>query len=179
MALTGTAAGEFILLGRVTKPHGIRGEVKVFLFSGQPENFLNYRDILLGPENSEERIPYRVDKARIQGKQVLLQLAGCTTRTDAESIVGWQVWLQRQDLPELGDDEFYLMDLEGKKIVTADGLELGQVTGVLQTPAHDILSITGKHQEYLIPVEKSFIVRIGDEEVVLDVPPGLLDINRK
>lgn len=166
------------MLGRITKPHGIRGEVKAHLFSGQPENFLHYRDILLGPENSEEKIPYRVDKVRIQGKQVLLQFAGCTTRSEAESLVGRQVWLRREDLPEPGDGEFYLMELEGKKVVTADGQVLGQVTGVLQNPAHDILSITGQHQEYLIPLEKSFIVRIGDDEVVLDVPPGLLDINR-
>jgi 16S rRNA processing protein RimM len=175
----GTAAGEFVFLGRVTKPHGIRGEVKVYLFSGQPDNFLKYKEILLGPENSKERIPYRVDRARVQGKQVLVQLNGCATRTEAESLVGQQVWLRRQDFPDLESDEFYLWDLEGKKVVTVDGLELGQVTGVLQTAAHDILSITGKNQEYLIPVEKSFIVRIGDEEVVLDVPPGLLDINRK
>lgn len=179
MASAGGAAGEYILLGKITKVHGIRGEVKVYPFSGQPENFLNYRDILLGAENSEHRVPYRVDKVRIQGRQVLLQLAGCATRADAEALVGRQVWLRRQDLPALEHDEFYLLDLEGKKVVTIGGLELGEVTGVLQTAAHDILSITGQSQEYLIPVEKSFIVRIGEEEVVLDVPPGLLDINRK
>lgn len=179
MASGGTTAGDFVLLGRVTKPHGIRGEVKVYPFSGQPENFLNYREILLAPENSEEKVPYKIDKARIQVNQVLLQLTGCTNRTESEALVGQQVWLRRQDLPDLKKDEFYLLDLEGKKVVTVDGQELGQVTGVLQTAGHDILSVTGKQHEYLIPVEKSFIVRIGDEEVVLDVPPGLLDINRK
>ena len=175
----GTAAGEFVLLGRITKPHGIRGEVKVYLFSSQPENFLNYQDILLGTEDNEDRIPYKVIKARVQGKQVLVQLESCTTRTEAESLVGWQVWVHYNDLPELDSDEFYLLELEGKKVVTTDGLELGMVTGVLDTAAHDILVITGIDHEYLIPVQKEFFVQIGDEEVLIDVPPGLLEINKK
>ncbi|MCL7489640.1 MAG: ribosome maturation factor RimM [Desulfobulbaceae bacterium] len=179
MAAGGINAGEFVLLGKITKPHGIRGEVKVYPFSGQPENFLNYKNILLGMEDSEERIPYRIDKARIQGKMVLLQLRDCTTRNEAESLVGRQVWLRRSDLPAPEEDEFYLLELEGKNVVTIDGQELGRVTGVLATAGHDILTVTGMRHEYLIPVEKSFIVRIDDKEVVLDVPPGLLDINRK
>lgn len=179
MASAGTAAGEFILLGRITKPHGIRGEVKVYPFSGNPENFLNYKEIMLAPEEGEKRIPYKITKARVQGKQVLVQLEGCTNRTDAETLVGWQVWLHHSDLPELDRDEFYLLELEGKKVITVEGVELGQVTGVLETAAHDILAITGRDQEYLIPVQKDFFVSIGEDEVVLDVPPGLLDINRK
>lgn len=175
----GRAAGETVLLGRITKPHGIRGEVKVHPFSGRPENFLQYRNVLLGPEEGGDRIPYRIEQARVQGKQVLLQLSGCTDRNGAEALVGRQVWLRREDLPAPDDDEFYLLDLEGKRVVTADGLQLGQVTGFLETSAHDILIITGKSQEYLVPVQKGFIVTIGDDEVVLDVPPGLLDINRK
>jgi len=171
-------AGETVLLGRITKPHGIRGEVKVHPFSGRPENFLHYREILLGPEKREQRIPYRIEKARVQGRQVLLQLSGCDDRNRAESLVGWQVWLRREDLPAPGEDEFYLLELEGKRVVTTGGDELGQVTGVMETAAHDILLITGRSREYLVPVQKGFIVRIGDDEVVLDVPPGLLDINR-
>ena len=179
MASAGTSGGEFVLLGKITKPHGIRGEVKVYPFSGHPENFLNYREFFISPEDSTERIPYKVEKIRVQAKQVLMQFANCTTRTESESLVGRQVWIRRQELPELEKNEFYLLELEGKTVVTTDGLELGQVTGVLETAAHEILCITGKHQEYLIPVEKSFIVQIEDDKVVLDVPPGLLDINRK
>ena len=178
MASAGTDAGEFVLLAKITKPHGIRGELKVYPFSGHPENFLKYQEILLGPEGSEERIPYKVNKARTQGKQVLMQLEGCTTRTDAEALVGMQIWLRQDELPELEHNEFYLFELEGKKVVTTKGLELGMVTGVLETAAHDILAITGKNEEYLIPVQKEFFVRIDEEEVVLDVPPGLLEINK-
>lgn len=179
MASAGSTAGEFVLLGRITKPHGIRGEVKVHPFSSRPENFLHYREFFISSDDTAEKIPYKVDKTRVQGNQVLMQFAGCTMRTDAESLVGCQVWIRRQELPELEENEFYLLELEGKMVVTTDGLELGQVTGILETAAHEILSITGKHQEYLIPVEKSFIVHIDDEKVVLDVPLGLLDINSK
>lgn len=173
------AAGKCILLGRITKPHGIRGEVKVYLYSEEPENFLQYGEILLAPENSDERIPYRVVKARIQGKQVLVQFEGCTSRSEAETLVGMAVWLDRQDLPELAEDEFYLADLEGKKVVTREGRELGEVSGVIPTAGHDILAVTGTGEEFLIPLHESYFVRLDDDEVVLDVPPGLLEINRK
>lgn len=179
MASGGKAAAKFILLGRITKPHGIRGEVKVYPFSGEPQTFLQYGEILLAPENSEERVPYKIDNARVQGRHVLVQFDGCVSRTDAENLVGRMIWLDRRDLPEPGEDEFYLADLEGKKIVTREGKELGEVSGVLATPGQDILAVTGTGAEYLVPVHRSYFVSIGEDQVVLDLPPGLLDINRK
>ncbi|GAB4338551.1 MAG: ribosome maturation factor RimM [Desulfobulbaceae bacterium] len=174
---SGTAADELVLLGKVTKPHGIRGEVKMYPYSGRPENFLQYREVLLGTEQDPQRIPYGIEKARVQGKQVLLKLEGCETRAQADSLAGMQVWLRKSDLPELNEDEFYLLELEGKRVVTTGGRQLGRVAAVLETAAHDILSIRDGRREYLVPVREGLVVRLGEDEVVLDVPPGLLDIN--
>ena len=85
MSRTGAAAGKCILLGKITRPHGIRGEVKVHPFSGQPGNFLEYREILLGAEGQEERIPYRVEQSRVQGRLAVLRLDGSDRRAKAES----------------------------------------------------------------------------------------------
>jgi len=173
----GAAAGELILLGKITKPHGIRGEVKIYPYSGQPENFLHYREIFVGREEGGERIPYTIDTARLQGNSVLVKLTGCTSRNDAEALVGSEIWLRRQDLPALDQDEYYLVDLEGKTALTEDGREIGRITGIMATGAHDVLSVTGRGREYLIPLRPEFIVRMDDREVVLQLPPGLLEIN--
>ena len=69
MSRTGAAAGKCILLGKITRPHGIRGEVKVHPYSGQPENFLRYREILVGGEDQEERISYTIEQSRVQGRR--------------------------------------------------------------------------------------------------------------
>jgi len=178
MVAAGGDAGEFILIGKVAKPHGVRGEIKVYPYSGQPENFQAYVRIFVGWEKDRDLHPYAIEQCRVQGKLALLKLAGCTSREVAEEMVGREIWLHRNDLAELEDTEYYWLDLEGKKVITEDGLELGKVTAIYETGAHDIISVTGRDEEYLIPVHKDFIVRIDETEVVLSPPPGLLDINR-
>lgn len=178
MASAGTDAGEFVLLGKVTKPHGIRGEVKIYPYSGQPENFLHYSKVFIDQISSSDLVPYVIRKSRVQGKLAVVELAGCSTRNDAEELAGREIWLMHDDLPELDDTEYYWLDLENKRVVTEDGLELGTVTEIIETGAHDIINVAGPDQEYLIPVHEHFVLRIDENEVVLRLPPGLLDINK-
>lgn len=177
MTRDGSAAGDFILLGKITKPHGIRGEVKIYPYSGQPENFLDYPKMYIGAPD-KEKVPYTIERARVQGNTVILKLDGCADRSTAELLADHEVWLERDDLPALSDDEYYWANLEGKTVRTDDGIELGRVTGVLDTGAHDILSVTGRGHEYLIPMREEFVVTIDDHEMVLMLPPGLLEINK-
>ncbi len=179
MTSTGQDTGDFILLGKVTKPHGIRGEVKVYPYSKQPENFLVYKEVFVASGNEKEWILYSIEKSRVQGKQVVLKFSDCSTRSVAEEFVGSEIWLQREDLPELDGSEFYWLDFEGKKVVTEDGQELGRVTGIFETGAHDILTVSDADNEYLIPVQENFIASYDKNKVVLSLPPGLLDINKK
>lgn len=179
MTDAGKDAGEFILIGKIAKPHGVRGEIKVYPYSGQPENFSDYRSIwLAGDDGTRDLLPVAIEKRRVQGKFALLKLAGCSTREDAENLTGKEVWLARTELPELGNSEYYWLELVGKKVATEDGLELGKVTAVFETGAHDILHVDSKNGEYLIPFHEDFIVSLDKVKVVLSLPPGLLDINR-
>ena len=171
------AAGELVLLGRITKPHGIRGEVKIYPYSEQPENFRQYRRVLVDAGREGERIPLNIDKTRIQGKQVILKLQGCDDRDAAEGLAGRDIWLPRGELPSLAEDEYYWADLEGRTAVTEDGRTLGRITGIMDTGAHDVLSVIGGGREYLVPMRREFVVRMDKEQVVLRLPPGLLDIN--
>ena len=177
MTRSGVPAGEYLLLGKITRPHGIRGEVKVLPYSGQPENFLSYREILLSAEGQELRLPYSVTQSRVQGRLAVLRLVGCDSRDKAEALAGREVWLRRADLPAAGEDELYLADLEGKEAFSADGLHLGRITGIMATGAHPILSVTGRGQEYLIPVYAGVVVSLDVQQVVLRLSPGLLEMN--
>lgn len=178
MSPTGAAGGDCILLGRITRPHGIRGEVKVHSYSGQPENFQQYREILVdAEEGGEERRPFRVEQCRVQGRLAILRLAGCDTRTQAEALAGREIWLRRRDLPEPGKDEFYLADMEGKEAVSAEGQLLGRITGIMETAAHPVLVVTGRGREYLVPLHEGIVAAFDEERVVLRLVPGLLDLN--
>jgi 16S rRNA processing protein RimM len=167
-----------ILVGKVSKAHGIRGEIKVYPYSGNPEQFAkSYRQLYLTADASASPQAYTVEQARVQGGQVLLKLESCSDRTFAETLKEYQVYAHSDNLPELDDDEFYLRTLEGKKMVDTSGKVLGTCSHFIDTGGQDLLVMEQNGKEYLIPVAGEFIVEIGEKQVVLDLPPGLLEIN--
>ncbi|PIE57018.1 MAG: 16S rRNA processing protein RimM [Desulfobulbus propionicus] len=166
----------YLLLGKVVKAHGIRGEIKVFADSGQPENFRDYPRVFLGEAEAFPEKAYTVRQVRPQGRMVLLGLHEIDHRNAAEHLVGRSVWLHLDDLPANG--RLYLHELEGKLAHSADGRVLGRVSGFLQRPGQDVMRIFAGDREYLVPVVAEFILQIDEERVVLELPPGLLEINR-
>jgi len=176
--MTGLERDDFILLGKITKPHGIRGEVKIYPYSGSPEQFVQaYQHVYMAAGNRDSLIEQKIERARIQGKQVLVKFANCADRTAAEHIVGLEVFVHKDHLPELGEDEFYLHELEGKKLVDGSGAFLGVSSRIMTTGGHDLLIVRNRGREYMVPIVGAFIQSIDHDQVVLDLPPGLLDIN--
>ena len=167
----------FILLGTVTKPHGIKGELKVRTYTETPGNISRYRRLYLSSDNGKTRVPYTNSLAKVSGNSVILRLEECSTRNHAEQLSGMQIWLPSSDLLPVGEDEFYLYTLEGKQARTVDGLILGKIKAIVCTSGQDILVIQDAQKEYLVPLVRQFIVAIDEERVVFDLPPGLLEIN--
>ncbi|WP_339133753.1 MAG: ribosome maturation factor RimM [Candidatus Electrothrix sp. GW3-4] len=168
---------DLIPLGKVTKAHSIRGEIKVHPFSGSPETMLQYAEIFLGSEDGVTPTTYQVKRARVQKNAVLLQLEGCSDRNAAEKLVGFQVHVHKDALPEPDPDEFYLRELEGKLLKTTEGRAVGRVIGFLVNSAQDILRVKGDGEEYLIPLIPEFLHAVHEDEVTVSLPPGLLEIN--
>ena len=168
---------ELVLIGKITKAHSIRGEVKIYPYSGAPENFLAYDRILLQRAKDAAPIAYAIKRARAQKNAVLLQLEHCATRNDAEQLVRAEVYIHQDDLPEPDQDEFYLRDLEGREMKMEEGEVIGRITGLLQVSGQDLAQVKNQGQEYLIPLIPEFLVAIEADEVRVSLPPGLLDIN--
>ncbi len=169
-----------ILLGTVTRPHGIKGELKVHPCTAEPENIGRYQGLFL--ESGQQQIACTHVKARVSGSLVILKIAECTTRNRAEELVGYALRVPEEALPELAEHEFYLHALEGKDVLTLDGEHLGRITAFLHAGGQDVLvvnrQLTSEKEEFLIPAIREFIVQIKEKECVVDLPPGLLDINR-
>ncbi|OKY74456.1 MAG: 16S rRNA processing protein RimM [Desulfobulbaceae bacterium DB1] len=168
-----------VLVGEIVKPHGIKGEVKVFCYSGQPGNFSSCKRILLETDDSAEKTSYGLGKIRSQGQFAVMALTGISSRDGAEALTGCKVWVTRDELPDLEDDEFYWQDLQGMEVITLQGQSLGRVANLLATGAHDILVIADRGKEYMIPAVDPFLVEIDHERhrIVVDAPDGLLEIN--
>jgi 16S rRNA processing protein RimM len=161
------------LIGEVVKPHGIRGEVKIYLYSEQPENFKQYKKIVLQEPTGSGTETYNVLKSREQGKLAILQLEGIGTREAAEALQGSKIWTNKTDFPTLDSDEYYWHQLKGLVVMTETGQELGRVTKLFNTTAHDIMVVTGAGREYLIPVKGDIVIDVDEQEGKITISPPL------
>jgi len=170
-------AEKYVLIGKVAKAHGIKGELKLFAFSGDGKSITRHKKLtLLTKENSVLPV-FTVSKARVGKKEVLVQLEGVTDRNQAEKLSGYGVLALKDDLPVLADDEFYLHELEGLSVQTVEGMTVGRVESFFNNGPHDILVVKKDTNEFLIPLIPGMIVKRDTCCLTIAPPPGLLEIN--
>lgn len=169
---------DYVLIGEITKVHGLHGELKLYPYSGQPENIRRYpRLALLGPNGTDPEF-FPLTAIRVQGGTAIIRLEGIVDRRQAESCVGLAVLVAREDLPPLDGDEFYWREIEGRTVVCTDGRSLGTVTELFSNGAQDIMVVSDGEEERLIPIVGDIVVAIREDAIIIDPPPGLLEINR-
>lgn len=152
-----------LLVGRVTKAHGLRGEVVVDLLSTEPEVRLARGSVL-----ATERGPLTVEAARPHQERWIVQFEGVLGREAAEALRGTELRADAIDDPEA----LWVHELEGAEVVEVDGTPRGRVTAVLANPADDLLEL---ESGALVPI--GFVVeRDAEGRIVVDVPDGLFDL---
>jgi len=165
-----------VRLGRLVAAHGIRGEVKVRPYGDRAEGLTRLRRVRLVDGAGQGRLLALLG-GRVQGHCAILALEGVRDRSGAEDLVGLELEVERAELPPLAPDEYYWHDLLGLVVRDEDGRELGRVIAMHATGAHDVVEVGGAGREYLLPFASSFIVRQDGREIVMRLPPGLLEIN--
>lgn len=154
-----------VALGYISAVHGIKGWVKVHSWTRPIEAILDYQPWLLGKEQK----PVSIVDGRKQGKSLAALLPGVNDREQASVFVGQKIFVQREQLPETGPDEFYWSDLEGLEVHTLDGQILGRVDRLMETGANDVLVIQGQ-REHLVPfIQGQFVRRVDLEAGRMDV----------
>ena len=170
---------ELIKIGQITRPHGIRGEVRAMLDMVNPEIIVAYEELFVGQDKENTRQAATVLSIRLHSHTAIIRFVDCESRTEAEALVGMSLWIQTKNLPAPGQGEFYLYTLEGKVAQTTEGQIVGRIVGILETGGQPVLVIQKNHQELFIPAVGDFIANIGAEVVEFNLPPGLLEINAK
>jgi 16S rRNA processing protein RimM len=150
-----------VVLGRIVGLFGVRGWVKVFSHTDPREAVLEHKSWLLNRNDSWQSV--QVAEGKRQGKSVIARLSGIDDRDAAAALVGSDIGVPRDALPDAKPGEFYWADLEGLRVVQNDGSDLGRVDYLLATGANDVLVVKGE-TERLIP----FVM----DEIVLDVDLG-------
>lgn len=159
-----------VLLGRITAAHGIRGEVVVHSFAAIPEDISAY-----GPLSDKAGTrTFALKVVRDTGKGVICRIKGVADRNAAEALKGTELYVAREKLPAVAEDEFYHADLIGLAAAAPDGATVGTVVGVHNFGAGDLIEIKphAGGQTELIPFSDAFVpeVDIAGNRIVVVMP---------
>lgn len=150
-----------LAVGVITRPQGIRGEVRIQPMTDAPEDFLSFREVTLG-QGREARL-LRITASRVQSNMVCASLEGVETREAAEALRGAQLFAQRAQAPKLPARAYFIADLIGCEVVNADGHVYGRVREVLQPGANDVYVLDTAQGQMLIPAIRRVIVDVDVE----------------
>jgi 16S rRNA processing protein RimM len=163
---------ESFTIGKITGVHGLNGNLKVWSFAHSIATFSPGREVLLKTKKESGKA-FNILKALPHKKGILLTLEGIDNRTLAESVVGSEIVISRDQLPEPEEDTWYWEDLINLDVFDLTKGFIGKVKEVFPTGAHDILVVKDNDNETLVPMHKNFVKSIDAKQKAIEVtlPP--------
>lgn len=152
--IEGDGSNRLVTLGRISGLHGVQGWLKIFSDTRPRENILNYSPWYL--QRGQDWEKWTLEKGRRQGKLVVAKLQGCNDRESARKLMDSVIAVHRSQLPA-AQDQYYWADLEGLRVVTVQGVELGSVSHLFETGANDVLVVRGDRERLLPWIWKQVI----------------------
>lgn len=188
------ASSFLVPIGRLTKAHGIRGELVLVLEADSAD--LVSGELFLKPKGVGEDKQVRVERTRFHHGNLLVSFAGISTRNEAELLRQHRVFIPKDRLPPLEEGELYLSDLPGLRVFVAapvaddageaavqaairDSREIGRILAIDVPAGQELWTIlTPDGREILFPAVDPFILSLDVEEgmAVISPPPGLLEL---
>lgn len=171
-----------LVVGYIAGAHGVRGAVRVHIHDPRSTTLEPGRRITLR-RNGKVVATHEVALVDpVPGKPGHLRVAldGVPGRDEAEALRGCELLVERGELPELADDEFYLVDAIGRPVQRErDGVALGTIVGLTSNGVQDLFEVEwrgpdGRNHAWLLPVLPDCIVEVGEDRVLVDLPLGLL-----
>jgi 16S rRNA processing protein RimM len=172
-----TPEPRYLVVGRVLRPHGVRGELRVEVITGFPERLGQHDHFYLAhPDSPEDVRCYPSEEMRQHKGTILLKLAGCDDRNEAELLRDMLVQIPIEEAVPLEDGEYFHFQIVGVRVETESGEWLGQVTEVLETGANDVYLVHGPQGEVLLPAITDVVLELDMEEkrMVVHLLPGML-----
>lgn len=167
---------DWLVVGRVVKPHGIHGDLVAEIITDFPERLTAGTELGAGGDNGPETF-HELRAVRYHKGRWLLTVRDVADRDAAEAWRDRLLFLPEQSLDELPEGFFYEHQLAGLSCRSPGGDELGEVTGVDRGPGQRRLIVRRGRREFLVPYVPEIVtdVRLDEGVVIIDAPPGLLD----
>jgi 16S rRNA processing protein RimM len=149
---------DYLMIGEITKPQGVRGELKVRPVTADPYRFEGMTEAYVLREGRYERVELSVN--RVAADAAFLNIRGVESRDEAEKLRGVFLYVPRSQAIALSEDENFLCDLVGLKGVDDEGRAVGTLKEVLQPGGVDVYVFAGPRGDVLVPALKSVVQRV-------------------
>jgi 16S rRNA processing protein RimM len=164
----------FLVVGKLRRPHGLRGEILLDVYTDFPERLRKNTRVYLG----EEHRPVSIRSRRVHGRGLLLSFEGYDSPEEVGQLTHELVFVRVEDRPPLPEGEYYHHQLIGLQVVEEGGRVLGALTQILENPANDVYVVQPESgPEILLPAIEPVILDVDLEKgvVLVHLLPGLLD----
>lgn len=155
---------EFLAIGEICKPHGIKGELKVFSLTDNNERFKEIDNVII---NNEE---YKIEGCKFQADRVILKFDKVNSIEEAEKLRKKQIFIKREQGIELSEDSYYIADILDCKVYDNDSIYIGKVEDVIETGSNDVyITRNDNKEELLIPAIQRVVkkVDIENNEIII------------
>lgn len=161
------AGSEYVKIGTLSRPHGLRGHLKALLDPDSRETLKPGSQIrLVGDSRIREAV---LEEITHLGRTCHLRFAETRDRKGAEEIAGWSIYRNIEDLPVLADDEYYWYQMAGSRVLDEEGRFLGILEEMFSTPAHDVWVARSGEKEFLIPAIDEAVITVDREKKTVRV----------
>jgi len=166
---------DLIAYGKVIKPHGLSGEVKVLPFSGEFSSFKNFSNLYISLE-IDNPPQFVISRSRNQKTHIIVKLQDVDSIDAAERLKGLIVFIDKKELPKKEDDEYYWFELIGMDVFNTEDKLIGKVKDIMDTAAQPILIISNNTEEYLVPMVEKYVedIDLANSKIVINPIEGLI-----
>jgi len=163
-------------LGYIIKPHGLQGEVNIYLDTDNPMAYKDLESVFILQDN--QLVPFFIDKIKISANKAILSLEESRSIETAIRLKGAKLYLPLDFLPELDDDQYYFHEIIDFMVQDQILGDLGPVASVYDIGPQDIMAFTCQGKEVLLPITEDTVIKVDKVRKTISVklPAGLLDI---
>ena len=161
---------DLVEIARIHGPHGLKGNILLTPYGDSFERFQTYSHLIIGRGG----IPVKILSSEQKKNSFIIKLEGFTEISQVEPIKGETIFVERDQLGELGEDEYYWRDIIGLKVFDLSGRKLGEVVDIFPTGSNDVY-VVDREKQYLIPGTKDVIKEISLEKGCITIDAALLE----
>ncbi len=166
-----------IPFGKISKAHGLSGELRIHPFSRRLENLSRLERIFIQKEGEQEPQEFKIIRMRLEKESAIVGLEGIKSIDDAEKLRGCSVMVDTSDLADTEEDEYYWFQLVGLAVYTTEGEYVGRVENLIDRTSQSLLVVRGGEKEFLIPMIDIVLkeINLKDSRIIVSPLSGLLD----